>query len=181
MLVNNVGVLSVKFITNDTDENIENMLGVNVYPSTFITRKLLPSFLQRHAETGQKSLVINMSSILDETFLPGNAIYTATKRYNAFFSEGLRYEYAGKIEFVTVKPGIVLTNLIYENNVQNTPFSTDADSFVSALFGGLRTGVNHGYWKHKIFGFFLDSMPYLPTVGFMRIALPTMVKKGIVS
>ena len=181
MLVNNVGVLSAKFLTNEADENIENMLGVNIYPSTFITHRLLPSFLQRHAETGQKSLVINVSSIIDDTIVPGHAIYAATKRYNAFFSEGLRIEYSGKVEFVTAKPGVTLTGMAFRNNGQNMPLSTDPDSYAAGLLGGLRPGMNNGHWKHRILGFFLNSTPYLMTVFFVRMALPSTVKKGLIS
>ena len=181
ILINNVGVLTLKMLNNETYENIENMLGVNIYPATFLTHKLLPSFLQRHKETGQKSLVINISSTMEETITPGNAVYAATKRYNAFFSEGLRYEYNGKVEFVAAKPGLVITPAAFRNKTQDLPLSTDPDSYASALLGGLRTGINHGYWKHKIIGFLFDSLPYLLTILSVRIALPSAYKKGLVS
>jgi short-subunit dehydrogenase len=181
VLVNNIGVVSVKLLSNDTDENIEGMIGMNIYPSTILTHCLVPSFLNNHKETGLKSLVINMSSVMEESIFPGNAVYSATKRYNAFFSEGLRYEYSGKIYFATVKPGVVVTSAVIRNNTQSVPFSTDPDTYAKGLISGLRTGVNHGYWKHKIFGFFLNLPPYLLTIMLVRLALPTAVKKGLVS
>ena len=181
ILVNNVGVASVKMLNNDTYENLESMLGVNVYPMTMLTHKFIPKFLSRFNETGQKSLIINISSTMEESIFPANATYAATKRYGAFFSEGLRYEYSGKIDFATVKPGVTVTQQVIQNNTQGLPLSTDPDSFAKALLGGLRTGVNHGHWKHKIFGFFLNLSPYLFTITLVRLALPTAIKKGLVS
>lgn len=181
VLVNNVGVATVKMLNNDVLENIESMLGVNIYPSTMITHKLVPLFLERYQETKQKSLVINVSSTMEESIFPGNAVYSATKRYNAFFSEGLRYEYTGKIDFVTVKPGLVITPLVLRNNTQGLPLSTDTDTFAQALLGGLRTGTNHAHWKHKILGTLLRIPPYQFTIFLVRCALPSAVKKGIIS
>ena len=181
VLVNNVGVATVKMLNNDTYDSIESMIGVNVYPATMLTHRLMPLFLQRYEQTGQKSLVINMSSTMDESVFPGNAVYSATKRYAFFLSEALRYEYTGKVLFATVKPGLVITPMVLKNHTQGLPLSTDPDSFAQAMLGGLRTSTNHAHWKHKILGALLNAPPYLLTVLLVRMSLPTAVRKGIVS
>ncbi|OMJ77917.1 hypothetical protein SteCoe_22392 [Stentor coeruleus] len=180
ILVNNVGSATVKLLNNETFENIESMIGVNVYPSTMITHQLIGVFLKRYEETKQKSLVINMGSTMEESIFPGNAVYSATKRYNAFFSEGLRYEYLGKIEFAVIKPGLVITPMVKKNKTQDLPLSTDPDTFARASLGGLRSGVNHGYWKHKILGFLLNFVPYQITIILVRLTIGSAIKKGLI-
>lgn len=181
VLVNNVGTATVKLLNNESFENIESMIGVNVYPSTMITHKLIGVFLKRYEETMQKSLVINMSSTMEESIFPGNAVYSATKRYNAFFSEGLRYEYLDKIEFAVVKPGLVITPMVKLNKTQDLPLSTDPDTFAKAVLGGLRRGVNHGYWKHKLLAFLLNFAPYQITIILVRMSIGSAIKKGLIS
>lgn len=181
VLVNNVGFTSVKMLHSENWQNIESMLGVNVYPSTMITHRLVQRFLCRFEETKQRSLVVTISSVMEESVFPGNAVYAATKRYNTFFSEGLRYEYSGKVLFATVKPGLVKTATTTMNNTNDLPMSTDPDTFAQAMIGGLRESVNHGYWKHKIFGFFLNFPPYLITILGVRMLIARAVKKGLLS
>lgn len=181
VLVNNVGVSTVKFLSNESFESIESMIGVNIYPSTMITHRLLKTFLSRFEETKQKSLVINLSSVMEEMISTGSAVYSATKRYNAFFSEGLRYEYLGKIDFAVIKPGLVITPMTQKNNIQQMPLGTDSDTFAKAVLDSLHQGVNHSYWKHRILGFFLNLPPYLINTLLVRFLTPILIKKKLIS
>jgi 17beta-estradiol 17-dehydrogenase / very-long-chain 3-oxoacyl-CoA reductase len=179
VLVNNVGVGDYHFVDNLSLERIENEIGVNVYPGTMIAHSLIPTFLQRHKELNQRSLIINISSVSEEALFPGGAIYAAAKRYNAFFSEGLRYEYP-EIDIATIKPGPTVTPMMLKNNLGDLPLKVDADSYARALLGGLRTGVNYGHWKHKMFSNITTFTPYLITIGFIRVFLSSFIKKGII-
>jgi 17beta-estradiol 17-dehydrogenase / very-long-chain 3-oxoacyl-CoA reductase len=179
VLVNNVGVGDYHFVENLSLERIENEIGVNVYPGTMIAHSLVPAFLQKRRALNQRSLIINISSISEEALFPGGAIYAAAKRYNAFFSEGLRYEYP-EIDIVTVKPGFTVTPMMINNNLPSPPLKIYPDSFAKALLGGLRTGINHGHWKHKIFSNFATFAPYLFTILLIRIVFSTLIKKGLI-
>jgi 17beta-estradiol 17-dehydrogenase / very-long-chain 3-oxoacyl-CoA reductase len=177
VLVNNVGSGDYHFLNNLTFESIENEIGVNVYPGTIITHGLIPGFLQRRTALGQRSLIINISSVSEETLFPGGTVYSATKRYNAFFSEGLRYEYP-EIDIVTVKPGAIRTQMMIKNGFTGLPLQVDPNSYAKALLGGLRTGVNYGHWKHKLFSNIIGLMPYLFNLLVLRLSIAYMIKKG---
>lgn len=181
ILVNNVGTASVKMVHSEKWENIESMLGLNIYPLTMITHGLIKSFLLRFNETKQKSLVLNIGSLMDESIFPANSVYSATKRYNFFFSEGLRYEYKGKILFACIKPGLVKTKLTEANKTSHLPLSVESDLFAVEMLAGLREGVNHGHWKHKVQGFFLNSAPYFLQIGIVRLLIDKAKKKGLIS
>ena len=144
ILVNNVGTADVKMLDGQAYEDIERMLGVNVYPSTMLLHILIPGFLKRYNNGKIRSLVINFSSSTEEAVFPGSAVYASTKRFNAFLSEGLRYEY-NCIDFVTVKPGPVQTPMLQRMGTESLPFKPDSDSYARALLGGLRTGTTHGH------------------------------------
>lgn len=179
ILINNVGFGKSSSLSNLAFEDIENMIGVNTYPSTFITHKLIPVMLNRYKETKKRSLVINFSSIVEETITPGSSVYAATKRYNAFFSEGLRYEYKD-IDFSVIKPGPVMTHMLVSNEFTEIPLIVDPDNYAKAVVTGLRSGVNHAHWKHKLMGGLSSMPPYLITIGFIRLLMPWAVKKGII-
>lgn len=179
ILVNNVGAMDNHSLVNSKFEDLEYMISVNVYPSTHLTHKLMNSFLDRYKERKLKSLVINLSSTADESVACGICVYAACKRFNAFFSEGLRYEYSGIVDFVTVKPGPIQTELaaILGDKV---PMMAKADDYARALVGGLRKGVNHGHWKSKVLGTSIRIWPYLMNIGTLRMILPSAVKSGMI-
>lgn len=179
ILVNNVGAMDNHSLLNSKFEDLEYMISVNIYPSTHLTHKLLPIFIQRYNERKLKSLVINLASTADESVAAGISVYAATKRYNAFFSEGLRYEYSGIVEFVTVKPGPVETELVVILG-DSVPMKAKAQDYAKALLSGLRTGVNHGHWKSKLMGTGIRIWPYLINIAGVRIFIKSAVKKGLI-
>ena len=179
ILVNNVGVADMRFLDKQPLESLESMIGVNTYPITMLNHMLIPVFLERYRSNKSRSLIINISSTVEESILPGNSVYSATKRYIAFLSEALRYEY-GDIDIVTVKPGAVTTPMVISNHTESAPLKTNAEAYARALLGGLRTGVNHAHWKHKLFGWGLAFAPYLLTIMVIRIMLPSLIKKGLI-
>lgn len=179
ILVNNVGIADLRFLDNQNLSDIESMIGVNTYPIVFLTHSLIHTFLSRFRTTKEKSLVINISSSMEESIIPGNAVYSATKRFITFFSEGLRYEYKA-VQVVTVKPGAVLTPMLINAKNEGVPLQASSDDYAKALLNGLRTGVNHGHWKHKLLGILFTFPPYLLTVLNTRLILPMMIKKEII-
>ena len=177
VLVNNVGVMDIHTLMNTTYESIENHIGVNCYPSTFLTHKLIQRFIQRYEEIKVKSLVINFSSVADEAVSVGMSVYSATKRYNSFFSEGLRYEYDA-VDVATVKPGAVDTALLVGGG-EGLPFKVNVDDYARSLLNGLHKGVNHGHFKHKMMSFAMRIWPYMINIMGLRLGMPMAVKRGL--
>mmetsp|Transcript_7107 Transcript_7107/g.6960 ORF Transcript_7107/g.6960 Transcript_7107/m.6960 type:complete len:230 (+) Transcript_7107:201-890(+) len=159
-LVNNVGVSDKKDLLNEDDGIIENQIGVNIYPSTMLTYYLIPEFLKRYEVGKKRSLIINFSSTAELGYFPNNAVYSATKKYNHFFSEATAFEYKECIDTATIKPGVVITDLSATMKIQKYPLTVHPDDYAKSLLGSLRTGVSYGHWKHFIFGNFLSFTPF---------------------
>ncbi len=100
-IVNNAGFGALgKFADLSVDRQTE-MLMVNVVALTRLTRKLLPSMIQRR--TGG---ILNVGSIAAYQAGPNMAVYYASKAYVLSFSEALREELAGTGLHVTLlEPG----------------------------------------------------------------------------
>jgi len=176
VLINNVGIGGdAKFLVNQSLEEIEQMIGVNIYPQTMISYHLIPFFLQRHKETHQRSLIINFSSTIEEIALPSVALYSATKRYNHFLSEALRYEYADSIDIATIKPGPVVTNMSVGMGFDKMATSVRSEDFVRSLLKNLHSGVNYGHWLHSTQAYMSTMLPYQIMSPLLQLMMPMML------
>jgi len=177
ILINNVGVAGLNPLVKASFDELENIISVNTYPCVFLTHILLPGFIKRYEETKNRSLVINVGSIADESISVGVSLYSATKRFISFFSEGLRYEYK-EIEVVTVKPGPIITNLLVSGGA-NVPLQCTSEVYAKSLLSSLRTGINHGHWKSKVLGASTRILPYMISILNTRMLMSYFIKIGI--
>ena len=179
VLINNVGVLDLAYLAEQNLDKIENMLGVNIYPQTLLSYYMIPKFMDRFNTTKQKSLMINFSSTADLVTIPTSSVYTATKRYNEFLSEGVRYEYGKAIDVATVKPGVVHTNMTDPkkgHGYSALPLTAEVNSYANYLLNHLHKGINYGHWKHSIIVFFGTMFPHQITTQMIKIFFPYMEK-----
>ena len=176
VLINNVGVTNFNPLMMASFSDLENVISVNVYPSVFLTHKLMPGFIQKFQVGNRKSLIINLSSGVEDSVIPGFITYSATKRFNNFFSEGLRYEY-NEIEVVTVKPGPISTQLLRQGG--DLPLQCSSDTYVKSLLSGLRTSANRGHWKSRLFYYITGIWPYMLDILTIRLLMPIFIKIGL--
>ncbi|CAM1294251.1 let-767 (predicted) [Pycnogonum litorale] len=165
ILVNNVGMantdggVSFSQIPN-RDEFLEDILRTNVYSYFFMTSMILPEMLAR-----RRGLILNLSSILAVTPVPGILAYGSTKILIDYFSRTLHMECKDKGVFVqSILPGFVSTKMSKSSQSWSSPLPQD---YVEAQ---LRTvGLSektYGYFPHVFVGWVLDQLNLLPD--FMR-------------
>ena len=171
VLINNIGVMHPNYLAEQDLDKMENMLGVNIYPQTFLTYYMIPIFMERHNRNKQRSLMINFSSVSDMNAAPTRAIYAATKRYNDFLSEGVRYEYGQVIDIATIKPGVVKTNMSDGSGMSKAPLSVEVNSYADYLIKNLHKGINYGHWNHSILVFFMTLLPHQINTFLIRLSL----------
>lgn len=182
-LFNNVGVCEYKFFPKQSHSSIEDMLGVNLYPVTFITHSLLSKFLSRYSDSKQRSLIVNFSSSIDLVQVPTSAIYSATKTYIDSLTEGLRQEYSKEIEILTVKPGIVATNMSSVdkgNGMDCLPLTVSSDDYARNLIENLHSGVNYGHWQHELQARLFQLLPQRLLNSGIVVLMPLFEKLGLV-
>jgi short-subunit dehydrogenase len=71
---------------------IHTMMTVNCYTMTLLTKCVLDSFKRRFAGSKAKSLIINHCAAASLAPMPYVQVYSATKIFCDFMTEGLNYE-----------------------------------------------------------------------------------------
>jgi uncharacterized protein len=86
-LINNAGLGDAGAFAASEPARVKEMILVNVFALTLLTRNLLPSLIAQ-----KNSAILNVSSSAGFLPIPTAAIYAATKAYVTSFSEALRVE-----------------------------------------------------------------------------------------
>ncbi|MBC8072095.1 MAG: SDR family NAD(P)-dependent oxidoreductase, partial [Deltaproteobacteria bacterium] len=108
VLVNNAGFGDQNFLEHAQWPKLASLIAVNVTAPTLLCQQLLPKMVERG-----RGGVLNVSSGFGITYLPGVAVYAASKHYVTGLSDALRAELAGTGVSVTqVLPGPVATEFL---------------------------------------------------------------------
>jgi len=101
VLINNAGIFIPGAIAEEADGALEAMMETNLYSAYHLTRKLVPSMIER-----KQGFIINMASIASFMAYPNGGSYSISKFALRGFSKVLREElkeYGVKV--TTVMPG----------------------------------------------------------------------------
>ena len=110
IVVNCAGLIYKGAIIETKCEEAGNLMKVNMMHPVLMTTAFLPRLLSRKEKSG----IINVSSILGQTLVPGMTYYCASKRFLSFFTEGLQTEMhldGKQVHFLDYRPGMVATNM----------------------------------------------------------------------
>ena len=105
-LVNNAGMARGRdAVAVLKDEDIREMLDINVLGVLRVTRRLLPSLIER-----QRGHVINLGSLAAHGVYEGGSVYCGAKHFVRAVSQTLRLELSGtNVRVTEVAPGMVET------------------------------------------------------------------------
>lgn len=81
VLINNMGIAHVSPFTDMSLNDMEENISLNIYPVTYLTHAFLPDFLKRFNESGQKSLLINVSSVFAHSLHHAVPVHASSKHY----------------------------------------------------------------------------------------------------
>jgi short-subunit dehydrogenase len=103
VLVNNAGVEFPFELTEQTPEEIERTLVVDLHAPILLTRRLLPGMIARRRGT-----LVFIASLSGKTATPYDSVYAAAKHGLVGFTSSLRYELEGAgVHAGVVCPGFV--------------------------------------------------------------------------
>ena len=147
ILVNNAGLIETpKYFTQMPDKKIEQMIMVNIYSLTTLTKMVLPQMI-----TKRKGAVVNISSI--GSLMPGplNAMYSASKVYVNFLSRALQAEYAHKnITIQCLTPGGVTTDMLDQVTTLKSNMVSPEDYASSAIRTLGVSSYTCGHWMSSL-------------------------------
>lgn len=105
VLVNNAGLEVPLAVVDQTPEDIERTLAVNLHAPLHLTRAVLPGMIARG-----RGVVVMVSSMSGKSPTPWNAVYTASKHGLNGFTASLRLE----LEGTGVRAGVVCPSFVAE-------------------------------------------------------------------
>jgi short-subunit dehydrogenase len=108
ILVNNAGVLSVGRFADDSLDDLDWIVGINVFGVLHGCHYFLPRLLE-----ADEAHIVNVSSMAAFVGIPQNAAYSLTKGAIRSFTEALRAELIGtRVGVSTLFPGAVGTDIM---------------------------------------------------------------------
>ena len=160
VLINNAGIAEDTLITNVSDEDWDNMLGVNLSGAFYASRRVLPNMISK-----KSGCIINISSMWGQVGASCEVVYSTAKAGLIGFTKALAKEVAPSgIRVNAIAPGVIKTDMLncYTDSdisalVEETPLSrlgTPEDVANAALFlasdaasfiTGQVLGVNGGF------------------------------------
>ena len=159
VLINNVGVAEYASFESLDLKAIESMIGVNVYPVVHLTKLFLPVFTQKFEETGQKCLIMNLSSISAYLNCQRTSVYSATTTYISNFTMAIMHEAGESVDVTLVAPGLVKTPMTKHLNLTHAlTIVSDAD-YCNSLLSNLSRGITIGHWKHWVLLTLFEGIP----------------------
>jgi short-subunit dehydrogenase len=140
LLVNNAGAAVLGGFVDNTPENIDHLIDLNVTAVAHLANAAAKAFAARGRGT-----IVNVSSVVGLVPEYGGAIYGATKAFVTYLTQAIAHELSGLgVRLQAVLPGATRTE-IWERSGRNPadldPERTmDADELVDAALAGLDAG-----------------------------------------
>lgn len=164
ILVNNAGKYGVENFEIQDEKEIQEILNVNCFPVTLLTRKIIPKMLERN----QKSAIINVSSLLAVKPCPYMAVFAATKAFIDNFTLALSLEEKinEKIDVLSLKVFQVTNNFANQHNGFWTIESWECAKACLEKLG--YENSTFGHWKHEIINLVYNIFPETLRVSFFN-------------
>ncbi|QDU35283.1 putative oxidoreductase [Poriferisphaera corsica] len=132
-MVNNAGVMLLGFLADQSPDEWDKMLSVNVMGVLNGVNAVLKPMVQRQGGT-----IINVSSVAGRKTFPNHVVYCGTKFAVHAITENLREEIAASnVRLTTIAPGAVETELLSHTTDENIKsgyedWKTAMDGIISA-------------------------------------------------
>lgn len=135
VLVNNAGVVWNSDVIDNTDEQIQKTVDINLMAQVWATRAVLPQMVER-----KSGIIVSISSGAGKVGVPAMAIYCATKFALVGFFDSLRHELrksGSGVRVFVVCPGYMDTKMFVGAKVPLGTTLFDPQQTSTALMKGI--------------------------------------------
>ena len=155
ILINNVGIDSLLQFKDSSPQFLKDMIFINVLSTVIMTRTLLPKLRNRKKMSG----VINISSSAGSVPASYFTTYCGTKAFMDMLGASLRKENRGLVDFMTVKPFEVSTDMTGNKGADLRTIT--AEQCANAVLEDFTRGVHRtaGHWNHKLQSWMVETLP----------------------
>jgi short-subunit dehydrogenase len=113
-LINNAGITSFKPFTENSHEDIEQIIDTNLKGSIYTCKVVLPEMILKN-----DGIIFNILSVAANTVFANSSIYAASKAGLAAFAKGLREELREhNIRIINIYPGATSTEIWPQKTIQ---------------------------------------------------------------
>ena len=158
LLVNNVGVDSIERFDEVPEKTIIDLMNINLYPLTFLSREILAKMSKRGE--GKQSSMITISSQAGLLPMHHFNVYSGTKAFGDMLSRCLAREYkSSHLSFLSVCPSKVSTHM--NNYKPEDIFTVSAADCARGALSDLLRGYSRteGALKHKLQALLIRTIP----------------------
>ncbi len=126
-IVNNAGVAVTDTVVDSTYEDLEWIVGINLWGVIYGTKAFLPHLIEQ-----KDGWVVNISSVFGLMAFPNQSAYNVTKFGVRGWTEALRQELGGTgVTAISVHPGGIRTNIVRGGRFRRVhDGSVDADEAI---------------------------------------------------
>lgn len=107
ILINNAGISNIGLFMDSSEEDIDNIMGINIIGAMYLSRLTLPHMISKG-----KGNIINISSIWGEVGASCEVIYSTSKGAINLFTKSLAKEVAPMgVRVNAIAPGVINTEM----------------------------------------------------------------------
>jgi len=137
---------------DQSDEDVEKIVRMNIYPALMMSRIVLPQMINRTA----RSAIINVGSFSGIASIPTQVVNSGAKNFVQGLNNALAAEYSDtKVDFLTVIPGLVQTEALENWKGKKMLVSSPEEVVECALrdvkMAKIVGNVSYGTRKHRVF------------------------------
>ena len=172
ILVNNAGVVWNRDIVDNTDEEIQMTVDVNLMAQVWATRAVLPGMIER-----KSGIVVSISSGAGKVGIPAMGIYCATKFALIGFFDSLRHELrksGSGVRVIVVCPGFMDTKMFVGAKVPRFTTLFDPQKTSTALIKAIVKGKEEVYIPGSLHGLAVMRGLYSPRMMERTVEMTNM-------
>lgn len=134
IVINNVGVDVLEFYHKLPPKQISDLIKINCFPASLISRHFIPKLLERKKRTKNQGAIVNVSSIAGIIPMPLHNVYSASKAYVDRLTIALQYENP-ELDIVSLRPSEVSTPMTFNKKTDIMTITAEecAEGFLDNL------------------------------------------------